>query len=74
MKTLLAWSRQPTTVAGISALLATLAGLALGQLSFTQAVPLLIGAVVSAILPDNTQAKQEAENLSRDFVTQIGKK
>jgi hypothetical protein len=74
MKTLLAWSRQPTTVAGISALLATLAGLALGQLNFTQAVPLLVGAAVSAILPDNTNAKQEAESLSRDVVAKTIRK
>jgi hypothetical protein len=70
MNTVLVWSRQPTTVAGISALLATFAGLALGQLSFTQAVPLLVGAAVSAILPDNTQAKQDAERLSRDIIAE----
>jgi hypothetical protein len=68
MNDILAWGRQPTTVAGVSALAATVLGLALGQINFAQAVPLLVGAIVSVVLPDNTHAKQDAESLARDVL------
>lgn len=47
------WARQPTTIAGISAVLGTLSALVAHQVTWPQAVPLLVGAVVSIILPDH---------------------
>jgi len=66
-----AWVRQPTTVAGFSAMLGTLCALILHQLQWTQAVPLLVGAVTSMLLPDNAGAKQEAEALATEAVSRI---
>jgi CHASE2 domain-containing sensor protein len=69
MSALRAWARQPTTVAGFSAMLGTLCALLLHQVQWTQAVPLLVGAVTSMILPDNAGAKQEAEALATEAVS-----
>lgn len=60
MNDLLAWLRQPTTVAGIAASLGTVSAWLMGQMTAGQAVPLLIGAATSMLLPDNTGASQAA--------------
>ena len=64
MNSLNAWARQPTTVAGFSALLGTVCALALHQIQWPAAVPLLVGAMTSMVLPDNANAKQQAEALA----------
>ncbi len=71
MKNWQVWVRQPTTVAGISAALGTLVGLALQQLSWGQAIPLLAGAVMSIVLPDNTAAKAQAEALASSLAEKV---
>jgi hypothetical protein len=71
MSGLRVWARQPTTVAGFSAMLGTLCALLLHQVQWTQAVPLLVGAVTSMVLPDNVGAKQEAEALASEAVSKI---
>jgi len=71
MKGLQVWVRQPTTVAGISAALGTLVGLVLQQLSWGQAIPLLAGAVMSILLPDNTAAKAQAETLAATLAQKV---
>jgi hypothetical protein len=71
MEKLRVWLRQPTTVAGISALLGTGVALLLGQLTIAAAIPLLTGAVVSIVLPDNSAAKQQATVVAQDIVAQI---
>ena len=73
MKKLGAWLRQPTTVAGIAALCGTMVGLLTGQIGASEAAPLLTGAIVSIVLPDNTVAKQEAEVAAKDVVAGINK-
>jgi phage tail protein X len=37
-------------------------------MSLAEAAPLLAGGVISIVLPDNTAAKQQAEDLARDVV------
>ena len=69
MKQVLAWLKQPTSVAGVSAVVGIVSGLALHQINLAQAVPLLAGALVSIALPDNTDAKNAAELLARAAVT-----
>ena len=71
MEKLRAWARQPTTVAGISTLIATVSALLLQQLGWQQAIPLLVGSAVSMVLPDNTGARQEAQQLASDVVSKI---
>ena len=65
------WMQQPTTVAGVSALLGTFVALAMHQVTWAQAVPLLAGAAASAILPDNSGAKQQAQLLAGTMVAKF---
>jgi hypothetical protein len=71
MKPLITWLKQPTSVAGISALSGTVSAILLHQLTWFQAVPLLGGAVVSIILPDNTAAKDDAIALTRALASKF---
>jgi hypothetical protein len=68
MGILLLWLRQPTTVAGISALFGTLLGVFTHQIGWGQALPLLAGAATSIILPDNSGAKAAAESVARGLL------
>ncbi len=54
MRNLSGWIKQPTTIAGIAASFSTLSALLLGQITWGQAMSLLIGAVASIVLPDNS--------------------
>ena len=60
MKSLADWIKQPTTVAGIAASFSTFSALLLGQLTWGQAVSILIGAAASMVLPDNSAGKAPA--------------
>jgi hypothetical protein len=71
MAGLLLWLQQPTSVAGVSALVGTLFAMMTQQIAWPQAVPLLAGALVSIAIPDNTSAKGAAETLARDVVSEI---
>ena len=71
MGNLRAWARQPTTVAGISALIATISALILKQLSWVQAAPLLAGAIASMVLPDDSSAGPQAKALVGELVTNL---
>jgi hypothetical protein len=70
MGTLVMWLRQPTTVVGISTFVGTLLALIMKQMSLVEAAPLLAGGAMSIILPDNSTAKQQAEELAKDVVSQ----
>ena len=74
MEDLRAWLRQPTTVAGISALIATTSALLMDQIAWAQAVPILVGSAVSMLLPDNTGAHQQAQQLATEILTKITEK
>lgn len=71
MKVLLAWAQQPTTVAGMSAVIGTISALILHQIGWGQAVPVLIGAAVSIALPDNGGAGSEARAFVATLITQF---
>ena len=68
------WVRQPTTIAGISAMIATFSALGLRQLSWPQALPVLAGAVTSMLLPDNTDARRQAQQLASEVVSNFTQK
>lgn len=70
MDRLLVWAQQPTSVAGLAALLGTFSAVMTHQLSWAQAFPVLAGALASIAMPDNTRAKGDAEALARDISTQ----
>ncbi len=57
--------RQPTTVGGLAALFGTLEAILSGQMNWQAALPLIAGALVSIVLPDNSGAKADAEAMIR---------
>jgi hypothetical protein len=65
---ILIWLQQPSSVAGISAMAGAVSGILAGQLTWAQAVPVLIGGAVAIALPDNTVAKTGATALAADVV------
>jgi hypothetical protein len=71
METVLAWLRQPTSVVGISTLFGTLSALITQQVSWGQALPLIVGGLASLALPDNAGAKAFTELLARAIATEI---
>jgi hypothetical protein len=71
MRKLSMWLRQPTSVAGVSAVFGTITALMLKQMNLVEAAPLLAGAAISIILPDNSVAKQEIEALTKEVVGQV---
>ncbi len=68
MNAVLAWTRQPTTVAGLSTLCGTLAALLTAQVGWQSALPLLVASLVGIVLPDNAGAKMAIEHLVADAV------
>jgi hypothetical protein len=71
METVLAWLRQPTSVAGISTLLGTLSALVTQQVTWAQAMPLIVGGLASIALPDDAGARAYAALLARAIATEI---
>ncbi len=71
MRQLYMWLRQPTSVAGLSAAFGTVTALLLKQMNFFEAAPLLAGAAMSILLPDNSVAKQKVEELTKEVVGQV---
>ncbi len=65
------WASEPTSVAGFATILGTLTAMLSHQLSWAQAIPLLVGAVVSVALPDNTGARAGAVALAGAVVSAI---
>ena len=71
MNKIRAWTREPTSVAGLATILGTFTAMLSHQLSWAQAIPLLVGAAVSLVLPDNTGARVSAVALAGAVVTTI---
>ncbi len=71
MDKLRAWAQQPTSVAGFATIFGAVSALLTHQLSWTQAAPVLAGAIMSVALPDNAGARAGAEALAGEVVTQI---
>lgn len=67
------WLKQPTTVAGLSGIVGTGTALLMHQTDLAHALPLIVGSLVAALLPDNTAAKAEAADLTAGIVDALGK-
>jgi hypothetical protein len=72
MNQILAWLRQPTTITGIAALLATaattIAGYLTGDIKAAGAAGALTYGVVHVLMPDNTQAATVLSSVVSDLV------
>jgi len=73
MTAFITWARQPTTIAGLAAFAGTASAVLLQQMGWAHAIPLLVGAAVSMLVPDNTAARSSAEALAQDAVVLVGK-
>jgi len=71
MKKVLLWLQQPTSVAGLSAIVGTVLAVVLHQIDSAHAVPLIAAAIVSIVLPDNAAAKNSAELLARGLAAKL---
>jgi hypothetical protein len=71
MKQILLWLQQPTSVAGLSAIVGAISAISLHQLTLVEALPLITAAAVSILLPDNAGAKASAESLARELAVQL---
>jgi len=63
-----AWARQPTTVAGFSAIVGTIVALLLQQLDWYQAIPLLAGSLMSIAMPDDSVVVKQTRVLTTDVI------
>ncbi len=68
MKSLIAWSRQPTTVTAVATLAGTAAALATHQMTTANALPLIVGSLLGMAMPDNGGAKVAVQNLVTDAI------
>jgi hypothetical protein len=71
LKQILLWFQQPTSVAGLSAIVGAISAISLHQITLTEALPLIAAAIASIVLPDNAGAKASAEALARELATKL---
>lgn len=69
---ILKWARQPTTIAGLSALSGAALALLGGQMTWQGAAPIIVAALVGIILPDNSVAKEEVAKVVADAIKAEG--
>ncbi len=68
MTALLAYLRQPTSIAGIAAMCGVLIGFLSGNTSWQGALPVIVGAIVAIALPENPAAKAAVATLVTDAI------
>jgi hypothetical protein len=66
---LVAWLRQPTSVAGLATVSGALSGLATGAMPLRVALPVIAGGVVAVFVPDNTTAVKDVQQVVSDTET-----
>jgi|WetSurMetagenome_2_1015567.scaffolds.fasta_scaffold13380_6 hypothetical protein len=59
---------QVTTGTGVSAILAAVTAVASGQLTWTQAAPVIVGGVVAIIWPENKPLQSASQSAATDLV------
>ncbi len=69
--TVLTWLRQPTTIAGLAALLGDAVVALTGAASWRVELPLALGSLVAVALPDNTTATALAVRTLRDVLAAV---
>ena len=67
LQPVLAWLRQPTSVAGLATLVGIGVALALRQVTWLQAAAPAAAALGLVLVPDNTQARADAVKLVTDL-------
>ena len=72
--TLAAWLRQPTTIAGLAALVGDAVIAVTCAASWRVELPLALGSAVAMLLPDNTAASAIAIRTLRDVLAAVASK
>ena len=67
----LAWLRQPTTIAGIAALVGAAIMVATGAVTWRIELPIAAGSVIAMAMPDNTQAAGLLVKTLRDVLVAV---
>jgi hypothetical protein len=62
------WLGQSTTGAGFAALLGVAGAVASGQMTWQQAVPVAVGALVALVWPEDTGVAKGANTLASDLI------
>ncbi|HTV45757.1 MAG TPA: hypothetical protein VMF05_10605 [Stellaceae bacterium] len=68
MKTILAFFKAPLNQAALAGMVGTAAAVLGGQITWQAALPVIAGAVVAIIIPDNSVAKEDVAQLVADAV------
>ncbi len=68
---ILAWLKQPTTIAGIAALVGDAVVVATGGVSWRVELPIAAGSLIAMALPDNTAAPGLLVKTLRDILAAI---
>ncbi len=63
-----AWLRQPTSIAGISAMAGTLTAVAAGDMTWPVAAPLLVGGLIALAVPEMPKAASDGGRLTADVL------
>jgi hypothetical protein len=59
MNALQSWLGQKTTIAGLATILGTISAALTGQMTWQAAIPVMIGAVVAAVMPETPAAPKQ---------------
>ncbi|MDA8049035.1 MAG: hypothetical protein M0002_03345 [Rhodospirillales bacterium] len=68
MNKLLAFVRQPLNQAALAGMAGTALAVLQGSMMWQHAVPVAVGAVVALVIPDNSVAKEDIEQLVADAI------
>ena len=68
MNSVLKLLQQPSGVIGVSVVLGTLVSASTHQITWQQAIPVLAGAMLAIVVPDNTTANADGRKLAVDLL------
>lgn len=68
MQKILAFFKMPLNQAALAGMLGTAVAVLQGQLSWQAALPMAVGAIVALVLPDDSLAKANIEQLVADAI------
>lgn len=71
MKPIMRFFRQPLNQAALAGIAGTALAVLQGSMSWQQAIPVAVGAVVALIVPDNSVAKEDVEQVVADAVKMV---
>lgn len=68
MKKIMGFFKEPLNQAALAGMLGTGVAVMQGQMTWQAAVPVVAGAIVAMVIPDNSVAKEDVEQLIADAI------